>query len=110
MKKVVQNLLREHQPDYAYDENGADVEFWVSFHNLPLVERMRDLTAEKLGRLVSFTGTVTRTTEVGAELFLATFKCGECGQLARDIEQQFKFTQPLICSNNTCGNRQACTV
>lgn len=39
------------------------------------------------------------------ELFLGTFKCNECGQLVRNVEQQFKYTQPLICSNTTCGNR-----
>lgn len=51
-------------------------------------------------------GTVTRTSEVRPELFLATFRCLDCGTIARNVEQQFKFTQPLICKGNACGNRR----
>lgn len=25
----------------------------------------------------------------------------------RDIQQQFKYTEPIICTNATCGNRKA---
>ena len=51
-------------------------------------------------------GTVTRTSEVRPELFLATFCCLDCGTIARNVEQQFKFTQPLICKGIACGNRR----
>ncbi len=50
---------------------------------------------------------MTRTSEVRPELFLATFRCLDCGTIARNVEQQFKFTQPLICRGNACGNRRA---
>lgn len=49
---------------------------------------------------------MTRTSEVRPELFLATFRCLDCGTIARNVEQQFKFTQPLICKGNACGNRR----
>lgn len=91
--------------DHVLDEDDNDREFWVSFYNMPLLDRMRDLKAAKLGRLVSFAGTVTRTSEVRPELYLATFKCRDCGERIRNVEQQFKYTQPLICTNTTCGNR-----
>ena len=55
LKKALQNCVQRHLPDYVTEE-GSDKEFWVSFYNMPLVERMRDLKAGKLGRLVSFTG------------------------------------------------------
>ena len=55
-------------------------------------------------------GTVTRTSEVRPELFLATFRCLDCGTIARNVEQQFKFTQPLICKGNACGNRRGAPV
>lgn len=108
LKKALQNFVREHMADHVQDEENNDREFWVSFYNMPIIERMRDLKAGKLGRLVSFAGTVTRTSEVRPELYLATFKCMECSQKVRNVEQQFKYTQPLICSSNTCGNRSAC--
>lgn len=50
-------------------------------------------------------GTVTRSSEVRPELYLATFKCLECQHEVANVQQQYKFTQPLICPNPTCGNR-----
>ena len=66
----------------------------------------RDLKVEKIGHLSCFCGTVTRTSEVRPELFYGTFKCDSCMTVISDVEQQFKYTTPLICSNPTCGNRQ----
>lgn len=105
LKKALQNLVREKMPEFVSDEENVDKEFWVSFYNHPLLERMRDLKAGKLGRLVAFAGTVTRTSEVRPELFLGTFKCLECGAIIRNVEQQFKYTQPLVCTAAHCGNR-----
>ena len=45
--------------------------------------------------------------QVRPELFLGTFRCMECGTLARGVEQQFKYTLPTICSNATCSNKCA---
>lgn len=65
---------------------------------------MRKLKTHYIGRLVSFAGTVTRTSEVRPELFLATFKCMGCGTLKRNVPQQFRYTEPLMCDAPTCGN------
>lgn len=62
---------------------------------------------EKVGCLTCFSGTVTRTSEVRPELFLGAFRCLQCNTTVRGIEQQFKYTEPLICTNPTCGNRCA---
>lgn len=62
-------------------------------------------SVEKVGALCSFGGTVTRTSEVRPELYIGAFRCLECNTLVKGIEQQFKYTEPLICSNQTCGNR-----
>ncbi len=58
-----------------------------------------------MGSLCSFAGTVTRTSEVRPELYLGAFRCLECGTVVKGVEQQFKYTEPIICSNHTCGNR-----
>ncbi len=68
-------------------------------------DKLRSLRANRIGKLSQFVGTVTRTTEVRPELFLATFRCLQCGTLARNVEQQFKYTTPTICSNPTCSNK-----
>jgi len=58
-----------------------------------------------LGRMMSIHGTVTRTTEVKPELLLGTFKCEDCGTISENMEQQFKFTEPIRCVNESCMNR-----
>lgn len=59
------------------------------------------MTTSEIGRLVSVTGVVTRTSEVRPELLQGTFKCLECGGIIKNVEQQFKYTEvinrPLIC-------------
>lgn len=58
-----------------------------------------------MGRLLAWAGTVTRTTEVRPELYLGTFRCGQCSMIVRNVEQQFVCTYPLMCPQPTCGNK-----
>jgi DNA replication licensing factor MCM6 len=67
---------------------------------------MRQIRATHVGKLTSIKGTITRTSEVRPELLFGTFKCGDCGQMVHDVEQQFKFTEPSTCQNTLCNNRQ----
>lgn len=67
--------------------------------------RLRDLKTEYIGRLLSVSGTVTRTTEVRPELLEATFQCKQCNTTVEKVEQQFKFTYPKMCANPNCGNK-----
>lgn len=55
--------------------------------------RLRELTTEEIGKLVAVTGVVTRTSEVRPELLQGTFKCLDCGSVAKNVEQQFKYTE-----------------
>ena len=47
--------------------------------------------------------------QVHPELYMASFECPQCQNKIPNVEQQFKYTQPVICNgnNNTCGNRWA---
>lgn len=45
------------------------------------------------GHLVAISGTVTRTSEVRPELLFGSFKCGDCGTVVKDVEQEFKYSQ-----------------
>jgi len=85
----------------------TDKIFALAFYNLPLVSRVRQLRTEQIGKLVSMSGTVTRTSEVRPELHLATFVCEMCNNVVPDVEQIFKYTEPTQCPNVTCMNRQA---
>ena len=43
-------------------------DLFVAFYNLPRVERIRAMRTDKIGRLTSVSGTVTRSSEVRPEL------------------------------------------
>ncbi|KAF7684496.1 DNA replication licensing factor MCM6 [Astathelohania contejeani] len=79
----------------------------VVFFNNPVVHRIRDLKTEKTGSLLTFRGTVTRTTQVRPELLLGTFECKDCKSIADNVVQEYKYTEPVICSNHLCANRRA---
>lgn len=84
----------------------TDKLFSLAFYNLPLISRLRHLRTSSIGHLLSVSGTVTRTSEVRPELFLATFTCESCRTVVSHVEQTFRYTEPTQCPNLTCGNRQ----
>lgn len=85
-------------------DKSVDVD--VSFFNLGYVFRLRDLRSAKLGSLVSFRGTATRTTHVRPELVLGAFECKNCKSVVAGVLQQFKYTTPQVCPNHLCTNRK----
>ncbi|KAG5193120.1 maternal DNA replication licensing factor mcm6-like protein [Tribonema minus] len=85
---------------------AAPREYFVSFFNLPRVERVRGLRTARIGRLVSVSGTVTRTSDVRPELLRGTFVCRRCGLAAEGVEQQFVYTEPQRCRNPQCANQK----
>lgn len=102
IRRALHNLVAEFEPEYlklnptaaATDSvNLQTREFNVAFYHLPLVSGIRDLRTDKIGTLMSISGTVTRTSEVRPELLYGSFVCEVCGGLVTDIEQQFKYTE-----------------
>ena len=84
--------------------------FQISFFNLPTVHRIRDIRSEKIGALLSISGTVTRTSEVRPELYKASFTCDVCRAIVDNVEQAFKYTEPTFCPNPSCENRAIWTL
>lgn len=84
--------------------------FQIAFYNLPVVYRISDLRSDKVGSLLSISGTVTRSSEVRPELYRATFTCDECRAVVDGVEQVFKFTEPRACPNATCRNTKSWTL
>jgi DNA replication licensing factor MCM6 len=102
LKLVVASLY----PEYLYVDVVERKEnvFWVAFYNVPALQKLRDLTSNKIGKLLTVSGTVTRTSEVRPELLKAKFRCGKCQSLSAYVVQQFSFTEPLKCVNEKCSN------
>ncbi len=102
LRRALQNLVKKHAPNYLYTNShttstasaGLAVRtFSLAFYNMPLVDGIRDLRTDKIGKLATISGTVTRTSEVRPELIYGAFECAECKGVVRDVEQQFKYTE-----------------
>lgn len=104
LRKALHAFIREHERSMVEGTDGASREFFVAFYGQS-PQRMRDLRTDKLGRLMCFTGTVTRSSEVRPELLLGAFKCGQCQAVKRGVPQQFKYSPPPVCDTALCGNR-----
>ena len=100
LRQALKNLMRREHEEYATD----DKDFWVCFFNMSTQLHIRDLKTAKIARLMSFAGTVTRTSEVRPELIEGIFMCETCGTNSDPVPQQFKFSQPVKCKNPSCPN------
>uniref|UniRef100_A0A0X3PHC8 DNA replication licensing factor MCM6 n=2 Tax=Schistocephalus solidus TaxID=70667 RepID=A0A0X3PHC8_SCHSO len=98
---AVKNFINDHVPDTL--NSGRD--FYVSFTDISTLNKIRELNAHQLGKLVKIRAQVVRSHPVHPELTSGTFKCTDCGIIIRNVEQQFKYTQPSVCFNPQCGNR-----
>ena len=109
LRRALQSLIRRHEPTYLYTSTSFTTtpaasasslitrEFSIAFYNLPLTSGIRDLRMDRIGQLMSISGTVTRTSEVRPELVSGTFACEGCRATIRDVEQQFKYTEVRTC-------------
>lgn len=106
LRRAVYNLVAEYEPTYlkvnptaaATDSsNLQNRDFSVAFYHLPLVSGIRELRADKIGTLMSISGTVTRTSEVRPELLYGSFTCEACKGVVNEVEQQFKYTEVCQC-------------
>ncbi|KAM4623625.1 MCM6 minichromosome maintenance deficient 6, like [Polymixia lowei] len=81
-------------------------EFYVAFSDFPSRQKIRELSTARIGSLLRISGQVVRTHPVHPELVSGTFLCLDCQSLIKDVEQQFKYTQPSVCQNPVCANRK----
>ncbi|XP_065606364.1 DNA replication licensing factor MCM6 [Cyrtonyx montezumae] len=98
--RAVRTFARDH------GNVPANKDFYVAFQDLPTRYKIRELTSAKIGSLMRISGQVVRTHPVHPELVSGTFLCLDCQTVVKDVEQQFKYTQPNICRNPVCANRR----
>ena len=108
LRRAVHGLMRKYEPSYLYMSTSYSTapsastssltirEFSIAFYNLPLTSGIRDLRMDRIGQLMSISGTVTRTSEVRPELVSGTFRCETCQTVQQDVEQQFKYTEVCL--------------
>lgn len=99
--QAVSNYVKDRS-----EELKKEKDCYVSFTDVPTRQKVRELTTAKIGTLIRISGQVVRTHPVHPELVTGTFICLDCQTEVRDVEQQFKFTNPTICRNPVCANRR----
>lgn len=111
LRAALQAFVLNHLPSYArHSSTSQPRDFWVSIYGMSVVHRLRELTTQKVGQLLSISGTVTRTSEVRPELFVGAFRCTQCNGIVRNVEQQFRYIEPTICPTVTCASRNSWTL
>lgn len=112
LRRAIYDLVAEYEPTYLKinptaastdSSNLQNRDFSVAFYHLPLVSGIRDLRADRIGTLMSISGTVTRTSEVRPELLYGSFICEACKGVVNEVEQQFKYTEVSL-SGSFCAN------
>ncbi|GMF17050.1 unnamed protein product [Phytophthora lilii] len=106
LRRSVFEFIRLEDAAYTVNEdaNKTQREFFVNFYNFQHVSHIRDLRTRSIGELLSFSGTVTRTSEVRPELLFGAFTCADCGGDTTGVEQQFRYSEPVKCQNPYCAN------
>lgn len=100
------NLFGDLQSIFdAFCTDKFDRKLDLSFKNNLLRMKIRDLKSNQLNKLISFTGTVTRVSQVRPELVMASFTCNVCHTVINNIQQNNSYTEPIYCPNNLCNNR-----
>ncbi|XP_014233634.1 DNA replication licensing factor Mcm6 [Trichogramma pretiosum] len=104
----VNPFLCQAVTNYVKDQAGLTKpkECYLSLVDVPTRHKLRELTTSKIGTLIRISGQVVRTHPVHPELVSGTFLCLDCNGVIKNVEQQFKFTNPTICVNPVCSNRR----
>ena len=103
--KAVNTFVRSINAEVTEWVASSPHPFGLGFYNLGDTRGIRSLRTRGLGELQAIGGTVTRTSEVKPELIVGVFECPECKREITGVEQQFKFTEPAMCLDPRCRNR-----
>ncbi|KAG0435268.1 DNA replication licensing factor mcm6 [Dictyocoela muelleri] len=102
-----EKTISESLNKFAMRYFGNSLNLTFGMVNNFINHRIRDLKTEKIGCLVTFQATVTRTTQVRPEIISGVFICKVCGSKSSAVEQEYKYTEPLVCNNHLCSNRRS---
>ncbi|GMM28305.1 MCM DNA helicase complex subunit [Martiniozyma asiatica (nom. inval.)] len=107
LQTALKEIISKYSAQFAVGDNSnfpGNRILQISFFNLPVVHRIREMRSENIGTLMAISGTVTRTSEVRPELYKAAFTCEMCKTVVTNVEQIFRYTEPSSCPNTGCNN------
>ncbi len=100
-------VLRVEDPDYVSSletpETPASSLFKARITNYSEHVPLRAIRAKHIGKLLQISGVMMRASEVKPILVVAKFQCRVCGLVIPQIQEDGKYTEPIICTDGMGG-------
>ncbi|MDE1764359.1 MAG: minichromosome maintenance protein MCM [Thaumarchaeota archaeon] len=100
---AIKDILKERFSQYA-EKIRHDIRARIS--NYPAQRSLREVNAEVIGRMISVSGMVVRSSEIKPLAKELVYICPEGHQTKRIQEKGLEFKEPMKCDNGKCTHRE----
>ncbi|MDE1766419.1 MAG: minichromosome maintenance protein MCM [Thaumarchaeota archaeon] len=100
---AIKDILKERFSQYA-EKIRHDIRARIS--NYPAQRSLREVNAEVIGRMISVSGMVVRSSEIKPLAKELVYICPEGHQTKRVQEKGLEFKEPMKCDNGKCTHRE----
>ena len=99
---AIKDVLKERFPQYA-EKIRHDIRVRIS--NYPSHRSLREVNAEVIGKVISVSGMVVRSSEIKPLAKELVYFCPDNHKTVRVQEKGLEFKEPLKCDNGKCTHR-----
>ncbi|MDE1728712.1 MAG: minichromosome maintenance protein MCM [Thaumarchaeota archaeon] len=99
---AIKDILKERFPQYA-EKIRHDIRVRIS--NYPSQRSLREVNAEVIGKVISVSGMVVRSSEIKPLAKELVYFCPDNHKTVRIQEKGLEFKEPLKCDNGKCTHR-----
>jgi replicative DNA helicase Mcm len=99
---AIKEILKERFPQYA-EKIRYDIRARIS--NYPSQRSLREVNAEVIGKVISVSGMVVRSSEIKPLAKELVYFCPDNHKTVRIQEKGLEFKEPLKCDNGKCTHR-----
>ena len=99
---AIYDILKEKFPEYA-EKTFHDIRVRIS--NYAVQRSLREVNAEVIGKMISVSGMVVRSSEIKPLAKELVYICPDGHQTKRIQEKGLEFKEPLKCDNGKCTHR-----
>jgi len=100
--EAIKDILKERFPSYA-EKIRHDIRVRIS--NYPIQRSLREINAEIIGKMVSVSGMVVRSSEIKPLAKELVYICPDGHVTTRFQEKGLEFKEPLKCDDGRCTHR-----
>jgi len=100
---ALMQVLQDHHYDYSQEKDVKD-KVKIRIKNFILKLGMREVNSDVIGKLVTVSGLVVRTSEVRPLAKKLAYKCNECGGLVEALLKDLTIVKPTQCTS--CNNKK----